>query len=126
MEIMSSLFYAFMRSDWNSNVGTETDSICLQVQTQIIYDWIELAHAFLGSCYWGFVFFFNPLKSRETQANLTKIMKSLKRQSIVVSNWEKIYIVTERAHKSYLIPLGATTTGVFGKWNPSGGWNVGW
>lgn len=45
-------------------------------------------------------------------------MKPLKRQSIVVSNWEKIYIVTERAHKSYLIPLGATTTGVFGKWNP--------
>lgn len=70
--------------------------------------------------------FFNPLKSRETQANLTKIMKPLKRQSIVVSNWEKIYIVTERALKSYLIPLGATNTGVFGKWNPSGGWNVGW
>lgn len=40
-----------------SNVDTETDSICLQVQTQIIYDWIELAHAFLGSCYWGFAFF---------------------------------------------------------------------
>ena len=30
------IFYAFTRSDWNSNVGTETGLICLQVQTQII------------------------------------------------------------------------------------------